>query len=127
MNKIFGREPALWLATFAALVQFLSAQVLDLSVGQQGALNAVAVAVVGAVTAWRVSAEKGVPALVGVLQALLALGLAFGLDMSSEAQSTLMALVTALASLWVRTQVVAPVPPAPSAAMSARAWMSDTQ
>jgi hypothetical protein len=111
MNKILGREPALWLATVAALIQFLSAQVLDLTPGQQGALNAVAVAVVGAITAWRVSAEKGVPALVGVLQALLALGLAFGLDMTAEAQSTLMALVTALASLWVRTQVVAPEPP----------------
>jgi hypothetical protein len=51
----------------------------------------------------------GVPLLMGVLKALLALGLAFGLKWSPDMQSTVMVAVTALAAMFVRTQVAAPV------------------
>lgn len=110
--KIFGREPSLILGLIAAAIQLLSAVALPLSVEQQGVLNAVAVAVIGLVTAAAVSAEKAAPAVVGLVQAVLACALAFGLALSPEVQGAVMAFVTAALSAFVRTQVVAPVPAA---------------
>lgn len=109
MPKLFGREPALLLAFFASAVQFLSAQLLPLTDGQQGALNAAAAAVVGIVVAWKVSAETAVPLLAGGLQALLALALAFGFNLTADVQSGLMALFTTGLAFVVRALVVAPV------------------
>lgn len=107
--KIFGREPALLLGLVASAVQLFSAIVLPLTVEQQGVLNAVAVAIVGVVTAVAVSSEKGAAAVVGLAQAVLALALAFGWAASPEVQGAVMAFVTAIASAYVRTQVSAPV------------------
>lgn len=100
---------SLVLGAIAAAIQLFSALILPLSVDQQGVLNAVAVAVIGAVTAWSVSAERAAAALVGVVQAVLACALVFGLDLAPDAQGAIMAFVAALASAWVRTQVTAPV------------------
>lgn len=108
--KIFGREPAMILGLIAAAIQLLSATLLPLTVEQQGVLNAVAVAVIGLVTAAAVSAERAAPAVLGLVQAVLACALAFGLAVSPETQGAVMAFVTALVSAFVRTQVVAPVP-----------------
>ena len=107
---IFGREPALLLGLISALVQFLSATFLPLTDTQQGVVNVVAGAVVAVVLAWQVSAEKAAAALVGLVQALVAAVLAFGLDLSAATQSSIMVLVVAAASFFIRTQVVAPVP-----------------
>lgn len=110
--KIFGREPSLILGLIAAAIQLLSATLLPLNVEQQGVLNAVAVAVIGFATAAAVSAEKAAPAVLGVVQAVLACALAFGLAVPPETQGAVMAFVTALVSAFVRTQVVAPTPAA---------------
>lgn len=107
---IFGREPALLLGLVSALVQFASAVALDLSDVQQGAVNTVAGLVVAVVLAWKVSAEKVAAALVGLTQALVAAVLAFGVQLPAETQSSIMVLVVAAASFFVRTQVTAPVP-----------------
>lgn len=107
--KIFGREPALILGLVAAGIQLFSALILPLSVGQQGVLNAVAVGVIGFVTAVSVSSERAAAALIGLAQSVLACALAFGLDLAPDAQGAIMAFVTALASAFVRTQVSAPV------------------
>lgn len=107
--KIFGREPSLVLGLIAAAVQLFSATLLPLTVGQQGALNAVAVAVIGFATAAAVSADRAAPAVLGVVQAVLACALAFGLALAPETQGAVMAFVTAAVSAFVRTQVVAPV------------------
>lgn len=107
--KIFGREPVLWLALVAGLVQLLSSFWLDLSGEQQGVLNALAVAVIGAVTAFAVAREKVAPALLGLVQAALAVGLAFGWDLSAQDQSTVMAFSAAVIGMFLRTQVTAPV------------------
>jgi hypothetical protein len=108
--KIFGREPALILGLVAAAIQLVSATVLPLSIEQQGVLNAVAVAVIGLLTAAAVSAEKAAPAVLGVVQAVLACALAFGLALEPATQGAIMAFTTALVSAFVRTQVVAPEP-----------------
>jgi hypothetical protein len=106
----FRREPALFLALFAALVQGVSAFFFELTVTQQGVLNAAAVAVAGIVTAAMVARDHLPPAILGALQAVLAVGLAFGLDLSPERQTVIMTLAAAVVAMFVRTQVTAPVP-----------------
>jgi len=109
--KIFGREPAAWIALFAVVLQLLSSYLIHWSADTQGVVNAVIVALFGLWTAahlpdWR---DKILPAILGVAQAVFALMLAFGADLSSEAQSQWMALITIVVGLFVRTQVTAPV------------------
>lgn len=109
--KIFGREPALILAFIAAAVQLVSSFVFPLTDGQQGAVNAIAIGVAGLVTAIAVKSDQLAPAILGVVQAALALGLAFGWDLAPEQQSVVMAFAAAGVAMFVRTQVVAPEAP----------------
>lgn len=103
------REPALILALVTSIIQVVSAFVLPLTVTQQGVLNAAAVAVMGLVTAIMVNSDQLAPLVLGVIQALLAVGLAFGLAMTPENQSVIMAFAAAVIGMFVRTQVEAPV------------------
>jgi hypothetical protein len=107
--KIFGREPALVLGLVSALVQMLVAFGLDWSDTQTAAVNAAAAAVLGVVTAFLTARDQLVPAILGLTQAAITLGLAFGLDLTQEQASMVMATVAALAALVVRTQVTAVV------------------
>jgi hypothetical protein len=108
MPTILGREPAVFWAAVAAILQALSL-LLPLSVEQQGLVNAALVAAAGLVTAWYVSVDAALPLLTGVVKAVLAVLLGFGLHVSDTAQVTIMTLVTAVAAFWVRTQVRAPI------------------
>lgn len=103
------REPAQVLGLIAAIIQLGSATILHLSTEQQGVLNAVAVALLGLVTAWAVSAEKAAAALSGFVLAVLAVALAFGAHLSVDLQGSIMAFVSAATAFWLRTQVAAPV------------------
>ena len=107
----FKREPALWLALFASAVQMFSAFILNLTIEQQGVLNAVAVAISALLTAVAVRSDQMVPAILGVIKAVLALALAFGLAMSPDNQAIVMTFATATVAMFVRTQVQAPEPP----------------
>lgn len=107
--KIFGREPAVILATASALIQFLSLFVVELTTDQQAVLNAVTAAVIGVVTAAAVARDRLLPAIVGLGQSIIALAVGFGADWSAEQQTALMALVAAAAGMWLRTQVAAPI------------------
>jgi hypothetical protein len=107
--KIWGREPAVILAFVAALIQGVSGFFFHLTADQQGVLNAVAVAVLGFVTAAAVKGDAWLPAISGLIKAVGALGLAFGAHWSADKQSLVMVLVTAAFAAFVRTQVVAPV------------------
>ena len=102
------REPALILGTIAALVQMLSAFATDWSPEQQGLINAAAAAVAGLITAVMVHTDRLAPAILGAVQAVLALGLGFGLDLPADQQSVIMAFVAAVVAMFVRTQVTAP-------------------
>jgi hypothetical protein len=106
--KIFGREPALVLAFFAALVQVVSTFIVDLTSGQQALLNGGAAAVAGVLTA--IAVHDGVQAAVlGLVQAVLSLAVGFGLHWDATRQSVVMALAAALVALWIRDRVTAPV------------------
>lgn len=104
------REPALILALVASAVQMVSAFIWELTSTQQGTINALAVVVAGLITAIMVRSDQLAPAILGVIQAILALGLAFGLHLAPENQSVIMTFAAAVVAMFVRTQVVAPVP-----------------
>jgi hypothetical protein len=108
-----SREPALlYIGLLAPVVQAVAAFVLNASPTLQGAVNALAVALAGAITAALVRADNLVPAITGAFQAVLALVLALGWDLTSEQQATVMVAVGAIAAVVVRDRVVAPVPAA---------------
>lgn len=107
--KVFGRDPLAWTAALAALVQFISAFVIHVSIEQQGVIAAVAVAVFGFIGAAKLHDGTWAAAAVTVVKALIALGLAFGLHWGPEQQSTILLVVQAVLTLFVREQVTAPV------------------
>lgn len=109
MGKIFGREPAVILALVSSAIMVVSQFIFQLSVEQQGALNAVAMAVVGVVTLFAVVEDGGLGLLVGLSKAVMALALAFGLHLDPGAQTVVMTFVTVLLqAIVVRPNVVAP-------------------
>lgn len=107
--KFFGREPALYLALFASIVQLGSQFIWHLSTDQQGVLNAVAVALVGLITAFALHSDGESAAVLGFVQAILAAGLAFGLELDPTAQSVIMSFAAAVVAMFIRTQSVARV------------------
>jgi hypothetical protein len=109
MSLKFSRDPALWLTLFATVVRFGAAFIFHLTDGQQAVLNAAATAVAGLIVALVVRKDGQVAAILGVAQALLALAIGFGLDMSAERQAVVMSVVGAVAAAFIRSQVVAPV------------------
>lgn len=112
MLKI-AREPAQLLALVRAGLVLLAATVLPLSEGQQGAIVAVLAAVCGVITAAAVKAEKAAPLVAGLVEAVLALALAFGATIEVGTQAAIMAFVAAGIGFYLRTQVAAKVPDAP--------------
>jgi hypothetical protein len=107
--RIFGREPVYILGFIAAALEALSAFGVDLSAGVQTAINAVAAAAVGIITAIVLKNGALAAALVQFAQAAMALLVGLGLDWSADTQSKVMAAVGALVTLWLREKVVAPV------------------
>lgn len=104
-----SRDPALWLGLVAAVVQLTAAFIFPLSIEQQAVLNALAVALAGLATAIWVRRDGQAAAIVGLAQAAIAVGLGFGLEISTEGQAAIMAAVTTAAAMFVRTQVTAQV------------------
>lgn len=108
--KIFGREPALWLALIAVAVKLSTAFGLNLSTDQQAVVNAVAAALAGLIVA--ISVHDGISAAVlGFIQAAVALAVGFGLHWAPEQQAVVLSFAAAIVAMFVRTQVVAPGPP----------------
>jgi hypothetical protein len=110
-----SRDPVFYTNLVAALVMFTSSFVINLTADQQGVLNAVALAIAGLATAWRVS-DGQLSLVVNLFKALIALGLAFGLHLSPEQQAVIIVMVQAIGVGFIRTQVGAPVPPPASTA-----------
>ncbi|WP_141575813.1 hypothetical protein [Actinomadura sp. WMMA1423] len=106
--KILGRDPATILAFLSAGLQMLVAFGLDWSDTQTAAVNAGAAAVLGLVTACLVARDQILPAVLGLTQAALTVGLAFGLGWSADQCAMLMSFVAAGVGLFgVRPNVQA--------------------
>lgn len=108
--KILGREPALWAAFATSAIAMFSAFVLPLTIDQQGVLNAVVVAVLGLVTAVVLRSDGISAAVLGLVKAALAVGIAFGLAWSPETQAIAMTFAAAVTGMFIRTQEMAPQP-----------------
>jgi uncharacterized membrane protein HdeD (DUF308 family) len=105
-----AREPALILIgvigpAVALLVSFIPALTPELQTG----LIAAAVAIAGILTALLVGGDRLAPAILGLAQAVVTIGLAAGLDLSPEQQAGWLTIVGILVAAFVRTQVNAPV------------------
>lgn len=108
MTRIWGREPAMWAALAAALVQG-AGLALHWNSDQMGAINAVVAVVLGLVVA--ISVRDGISAVaLGLVQAVMNLVLAFGLNVDTATQAAVMGLAAAIVGMFVRTQVTAKTP-----------------
>lgn len=103
--KILGREPALWFGFATALLQLLSLFIFGWTDEVQGAVNAVIAGILGVVTAAMTKFEKLAPAILGLAQALVSCGLAFGLELTAGQQSAIMAFTAAAVGMFLRTQI----------------------
>lgn len=112
MGKWIGREAAQWPHLVGAIL-ILLVPLLNLTTDQTGAVIAVIVAVTGGATTLTVSGEKAAPLAAGLLKSTMAVALAANLEFSPSAQAAVMVFVEAIVAWYLRTQVVAPVPPLP--------------
>jgi hypothetical protein len=110
MRFSVSREPALYLFLVATAVRLFSAFILDVSTDTQALVNAVATAVASMIVAFMVKRDGQVPAILGVVQAILALAVGLGFSLPAEHQALIMSFVGGLAAAFVRTQVVASEP-----------------
>ena len=118
MNRIFGREPAVFWGLVATLIQ-ACALLLPLNTAAQGAVNAATLALAGFLTAAMVSVDAALPALIGLLKAVFALVLAFGMHVPDGTQVGILAIVTAFGAFFIRQNVTAKVGPTPAAPQGA--------
>lgn len=109
MGKVYGREPAVWLAAVGALWQILSAFGLDFDPQLQSIVTAVVAAVLGLVVAVQVH-DGVIAALSGLIAAGLSLVSHFALHWSAETQASVVgAVMLIVAAFVVRPSVTAPV------------------
>jgi len=107
--KIFGREPVYILAFIAIVLKLSAAYGVDVSDAEQGAIMAVLSLIVAVVSAVVLKTEAVAAAIVNLAQGVLALFLAFGLDMAAETQALWMLAVEGAVALLIHREVTAPV------------------
>ncbi|MFE0887930.1 hypothetical protein ACFW4Q_02645 [Streptomyces rochei] len=118
--RIFGREPALLIATVSAGLSLLVTFGFGLSAEQAGAIVAVISAVFAVATAV-VTRPIAPSAFTGLVAACAALLAAYGLELSTEKIGALNAVVLAGLALLTRGQVSPANPSAPATAEPPRA------
>lgn len=105
-KKILGREPAVFFALVAGILLALI-KFIPFTPEVSGALNAAVLAAAGFATAATVAADKVLPALVGLVQAVFAVFLAYGSPVPESTQTGILALIAAAGAFFVRQNVVA--------------------
>jgi hypothetical protein len=108
--KVFGREPVYILAFIAVALKLSAAYGVDVSDTEQGAIMAVLSLIVAVVSAIVLKTGAAAAAIVNLAQGVLALFLAFGLNMAAETQALWMLGVEGLVALVIHREVTAPVP-----------------
>ncbi len=104
------RDPALFVSLAATLIRIVAAFWIDLTIEQPAAHNAVVAAAAGLLVAGTV--RDGLPAaILGMVQAVIALAVGFGLRLDAETQGLIMSAIGTTIAAYVRTQVHAPAPP----------------
>lgn len=108
--KIFGREPVYILAFVAIVLKLSAAYGVDVSDTEQGAIMAFLSLVVAVVSAIVLKTGAAAAAIVNLAQGVLALFLAFGLNMAAETQALWMLAVEGAVALLIHREVTAPIP-----------------
>jgi len=108
--KIFGREPAAWVALATIIVQAIGAFWAGFTPTTQGWVIAVVSTATGLIVAI-VTHDGVIAAISGFAQAALSLAVGLGVHMDTHQQFYVMAVVTAVAQWFTRQNVVAPVSP----------------
>lgn len=110
MGKVYGREPAVWMAAVGAVWQILSAFGLGFDAQLQSIITAIVAAVLGIVVAVQVG-DGIIAALNGLVVAGVSLVAYFGFDWNAETQAKVVgAVMLIVAWLFTRPNVAAPVP-----------------
>lgn len=105
-----GREPALILmAVVGPGVALILTFFTGLPAAAVSALNAVAVAAAGVLTAAWIRSDRLAPAVMGLAQALLVLAMAFGWNLSPQQQSAWLTFIGIAVAAYLRTQLTAPI------------------
>lgn len=110
MNRLFGREPAATLGIVVAILVALL-PVFNWSVEQVGVVAGLLTLIGGAITAALVSVDKLLPLLVGVGQAVVAVAVAFNLNIPDNYVTAGMAVLSVIAGLAVTRPQVSPKSP----------------
>ncbi len=75
-------------------------------------VNAAALAIAGAITAFVVRSDNLLPAIVGAITAVVSVGAALGLNLDAAQQASLVVALGAIAAVIVRDRVTAAAPAA---------------
>ena len=109
LSRLLGREPVMAVATVVSLV-VAGLPVFGWSSEVTGSVSAAVVAIGGAVAAGLVSADRALPLLVGMGQAVVAAAASFGVHLPEGHVSALLAVLAILGGLATRPQVSAKQP-----------------
>lgn len=102
--KLFGREPAVWVGVIeAGLTLLVVLGVLGFTSDQTALVMAAVVALFGVVTAY-LTQDTMLGVLVGLVKAVIALFIGFGISVSPELTAALIGFVSVLVGLFQRTQ-----------------------
>lgn len=101
--KIFGREPAAWVALIESALVLAVAFGLGWSAEQVAAVIAVVTALGGVYLAY-VTKDTLLGVTVGLAKSVLALLVGFGVDVSAEVAAAVIGFVTVTLGFWQRTQ-----------------------
>ncbi|MFJ8923833.1 hypothetical protein ACIREK_30700 [Streptomyces sp. NPDC102415] len=111
--KLFGREPVYILAFIAVALKLGAAYGLDVDETQQTLINTTLAVGVGVISAIVLKTGAAGAAILQFAQAVLALFVGFGLDLSATEQAGWMSLVAATLAVIEHREVEAPVPGLP--------------
>ena len=109
VNRALLRDPELLAALLLATLNLISV-FTHWDTEQLALINAAAAALLGLIVAVLVRSDAWVPAVTGLVKAIGALLIGFGLEWTPQSQAAAMTLIAALTAMFVRTQVTAPVP-----------------
>jgi uncharacterized membrane protein len=110
MGKVYGREPAVWMAAVGAVWQILSAFGLGFDPQLQSIITAIVAAVLGVIVAVQVG-DGIIAALNGLVVAGVSLVAYFGFGWDSETQAKVVGAAMLIVAWFVtRPNVTAPQP-----------------
>lgn len=121
----FTREPVAIVQGLVVPILLALVLLFHLNDTLTGALNVLIVAVGGAVAAAGVGVDKLLPLLGGLAKAVLAVLLAFGMNVPETTQAFVLTVTSILVAFLTRPQVTAKAPPAPALSTSSAAWREE--